>query len=65
MTGNTMVFRQVTDSPPSCNIAGRMAQNVGVSRRFPHDAQQHLDQRCLASAVGTQQPIDVPSGYLQ
>jgi len=63
--GNTQVLRQEPHPAPAAAIAGRQAQQPGAAGPLPHDAQQDLDKRGLARAVGAQQAEDFARPHVQ
>ena len=54
-----MVFGQVADFVTGARLAGRLAKQQGLPFPPADNAEQHLDERCLARTVLTEQAIDL------
>src|SRR5262249_7901063 len=54
-----MVFRQVADLVTDGHGSRRPLQQLRVTFGRPDDAEENLDERCLAGAIATQEAIDL------
>ena len=53
-----MVFRQIANVAASDQLTGTMPKYSRFSTGLPDNSQQNLNQRCLASSVRSQQPVN-------
>ena len=56
---------QVTDPSSTRLVAGRLSQQHGFTGGLVDDSQQHLDERGLARAVGSEQSEDLAGPHFQ
>ena len=60
-----MIFRQIADAFPGMRFIHRHAEERGVASGGLNDAQQDLDERRLAGAVGAEQAEDLAGFNLE